>query len=627
MSNPLDILKKYWGHTAFRAPQEEIITSILEKRNTIALLPTGGGKSICFQVPALLTDGICIVVSPIISLIKDQVDSLRNKGIKATTIYAGTPQDEIITLFDNLKYGGYKFLYVSPERLSSHFIKEKIKELSVSFIAVDEAHCISEWGHDFRPSYRQISALKELHPNVHYVALTATATPQVLEDISENLNIENAAVFKKSFFRKNLGYQILYAEDKLTRLLQVFQKHIKPSIIYVRSRKRTREIATFLNANHIKATYYHGGLSSKEKEDAFNLWMSEKNQVMVATNAFGMGIDKSNVATVVHLDLPYSIENYVQEAGRAGRNGEHANSFILQNKNDILSIKSQFEAGIPTIKEIKTVYRHLLQYFKVPFGELSQDSHPFKLGEFCQRYDLPQTKTNSILKVLVNNGIVELNNTAEMRSSLQFIIDSKRLIDYKSSSKNIRVVVDAILRSYPGIYEHEVRINEFNIAKKAGVTSNQVKEVLHKLHIDAVILYKEGSDHHQLHFLVPREDDRTINTVSKNIKSYLRQQQLKINNLIHFVENNNICRSVQLLSYFGEHDTSDCGICDVCLQKKEQKDLREHIVHLLTVQKELSSLEIQTELQANEKDILIHLRNLLAEGKIAVNHVNKYYST
>lgn len=625
MNSPIDILKEYWGHHSFRTPQEEIITSVLNKKNTIALLPTGGGKSICFQVPALLMDGICIVISPMVSLIKDQVDSLQEKGIKAATIYAGTSQDEIITLFDNIKFGGYTFLYLSPERLSSNFIKEKIKELTVSLIAVDEAHCISEWGHDFRPSYRQIHVLQEIRPNATYIALTATATENVLNDISKNLKIEDATVFKKSFLRKELGYRIFNVEDKLPRLLLALNKSNKPAIVYVRSRNRTKEVAAFLNANGIKTSYYHGGLSSEEKKEAFNSWMNEKTQAMVATNAFGMGIDKSNVALVVHLDLPYSIENYVQEAGRAGRNGERSFSMVFQNSNDIHAVKSQFKSGIPALKEVKQVYRNLLQYYNIALGELSIKVHAFKLGDFCERYNLSLAKTNTILKVLANNGIIELHTSSGIRSSIQFIIDSNQLINYKNRSESIRTIVDTILRSYPGIYEHEVKINEFTIAKKARVTSKKVKEVLQKLNADNVVVYNEANGGHYLYFLVPREDDRTINRISKNIKNYLTQQQKKISSLIEFIENDRICRSIQLLTYFGEDNASDCGICDVCIQKQHVVELENLILTLLDKHKELSSFEIQTHLNANEKDILIHLRNLLSEGKIAVNSVNKYY--
>ena len=626
MISPLNILNKYWGHTEFIAPQEEVISSVLNKKNTIVLLPTGGGKSICFQVPALLLDGICIVISPMVSLIKDQVDNLKEKGIKAATIQAGTSKDDIITLFDNLKFGGYKFLYLSPERLSSSFIKEKIKELNVSMIAVDEAHCISEWGHDFRPSYRHISVLQEIHPGANFIALTATATKDVLSDISKNLKMDTAAVFKKSFLRKELAYQVFHVEDKLTRLLQTCSRFKNSAIVYVRSRKRTEEIATFLNANNFKASYYHGGLTPIEKKEAFNNWMTENSKIMVATNAFGMGIDKSNVTGVIHLDLPYSIENYVQEAGRAGRNGEESFSIVLQNNNDIQALRSQFDAGTPTLEEIKKVYRNLVQYYSIAIGELPIDSYPFKLIEFCQRYNLTYIKTNTILKILANNGVIELNTSLKRRSSLQFTLNSKQLIQYKDRSEITYKVINAILRNYVGIYDHEVYINEYMIAKKAGVTSEKIKKILQKLNADQVVHYIEASDYDQLIFLVPREDDRTINSISKNIKTYLKQQKRKVTDLVDFITNYQMCRSTQLLSYFGEENIEDCGICDVCLRRQNTViDFKSDILTLLRQHSTLSSIEIQTFLKANERDILIHLRNLLSEDKIAINSTNKYY--
>ena len=321
----LKILQHYWGYTSFRAPQQKIITTVLNGKNTIALLPTGGGKSICFQVPALVNEGVCIVISPLIAFMQDQVDSLINKGIKATTIPSGSSQDAIITLFDNIRFGNIKFLYLSPERLQSRFIQDKIKQLNVNLIAIDEAHCISEWGHDFRPSYQNIAILKELHPTTNIIALTATATKKVIDDIIISLGIENPTIFKKSFFRENLAYQIFNTDDKLGKLHQIFTKTKAPAIVYVNSRAKTKDICAYLNVNGFKSTYYHGGLSNTEKQLSFDNWITEKTPIIVATNAFGMGIDKPNVKVVIHLNLPASIENYIQEAGRGGRNGKDCN--------------------------------------------------------------------------------------------------------------------------------------------------------------------------------------------------------------------------------------------------------------------------------------------------------------
>jgi ATP-dependent DNA helicase RecQ len=626
MNKALNILQQYWGYVEFREAQEAIILSVLDKKNTIALLPTGAGKSICFQVPALMMEGICIVVSPMISLMKDQVNSLQKRGIKATTINAGDSLDEIISIFDNLKFGSYKFLYLSPERLSSNLIKEKIKELNVSIFAIDEAHCISEWGHDFRPSYRKLNSLKSIHPDATYIALTATATEKVLIDIAKNLEIDDASVFKKSFHRKELAYQVFNTEDKLTRLLQIFKKTKTPAIIYVRTRKRTQEIASFLNSNNFGASFYHGGLTPSEKQLAFDNWMEEKTKIMVATNAFGMGIDKSNVGIVIHLDLPYSIENFVQEAGRAGRNGKKSFSVVLQNNYDIYTLQEQLESSTPTIKEIKDVYKKLNQYFSVPNGELPIDSFQLDSLEFCDRYQLSFLKTDIILKILINNGILEINSTFQGRSSLQFIVSSSQLIKYKDKSITSRKVIDSILRSYTGIFEHQTKINEFSIAKKAKLSSSQVKEVLQKLDKEEIVNYTIASNASELYFLVPREDNRTINRVSKDIETYLKQQKYKVESLIDFIQNDATCRNRQLLAYFGEVNTKDCMVCDVCLKEKHTSlNIASDILKILKLHVTLSSIEIQDILEANEKDILIHLRHLLAEDKIAINNYNKYY--
>lgn len=626
MKGPLDILKQYWGHQSFKEPQGEIIESILTKKDTIALLPTGGGKSICFQVPALLLDGICVVVSPMVSLIKDQVEGLQKKGIKAATILAGSSHDDIVRLFDNLKFGNYSFLYLSPERLSSTLIKEKIRELNISMIVVDEAHCISEWGHDFRPSYRHISILKEIHPKAHYVALTATATQEVLTDIIGNLQLNASNIYKKSFARRELAYNIHTVENKLERLLHIFSSNKQPAIIYVRSRKRANEIARFLNANNLKAVYYHGGRTAEEKEEAFQQWMSESAKIMVATNAFGMGIDKANVRTVIHIDLPYSIENYIQEAGRAGRDGSRSNSIVLQNSNDIRSVLAQVEAATPSLKEIKHIYKTLHQYFQISIGELTEDTHKLSVQEFCSRYNFNVAKTNSVLKILVNNSIISLINSNNQRSSLQFNIGSSQLLDYKNRSGRLQPIIDIVLRNYPGIYEQPVYINEFSIAKKAKVTSDFVRSALKKMDAEEIVLYIEGSDDLQLNFLVPREDDRTINAIAKDIQRYLDMRRQKVTSLVEFINNDTVCRSVQLLHYFGEEQPTECGMCDVCSAKKSTAHhLESDILEILENQKEVSSLEIEVLLGVNEKDILIHLRNLLAENKIAINHINKYY--
>ena len=626
MNTPNEILKKYWGFSKFRPQQEEIISAVLEQNDVITLLPTGGGKSICFQVPALINEGICLVISPLIALMKDQVENLERKGIKALSIPSGIKQNELITLFDNIKFGNYKFLYISPERLQSYFILQKIKELNINLIAVDEAHCISEWGHDFRPSYRNIREIRNIKPNVHFIALTATANKKIIEDISVNLSLKVPKIFKQSFFRQNLAYQIFTIEDKLQRLLQIFNKTKRPAIIYVNSRIKTEQIAAFLNANTIKSTFYHGGLSTLEKNNAFENWMKEITPVIVATNAFGMGIDKENVGLVIHLDLPSSIENYVQETGRAGRNNKKSFAVLLFNKNDTLLFKEKLKKTVLTIKEIKEIHKKLYQYFRISLGELSSDSFDFDASEFSKKYHFSRHKVDSTIKILSNNSILEIKNQYDKKTTIKFLINSRRILNYLDRNTSIKNFTNSILRTYAGLFEEEVRIDEFLIAKKNGITKKQVVSNLEYLQKDGIIQYNAVKSNVELLFLSPREDDYTINKFSKEIKQYIDQKQKKSNDLIRFVHNDKICRSIQILNYFDDLNTQKCGICDVCISenRKSNENLSNQIIGLLEMKEQLSSSEIKEYIKNNEVDILNHLRLLLAENKIRINHQNKY---
>ena len=627
MISAKNILKKYWGFSEFRNPQEEIIKSVLEKKDTIALLPTGGGKSICFQIPALVQEGVCIVISPLIALMQDQVESLNKLDIKAITIPSGTSQDDIITLFDNLKFGNFKFLYISPERLQSTFIQQKIKELDVNLIAIDEAHCISEWGHDFRPSYRNIKILRDLKPETNFIALTATADKKVINDISENLDLKNHTVFRKSFFRENLAYQIYTIEDKLLRLKQIFTKIKKPAIVYVNSRKRTEEIANFLNANAFKSSFYHGGLSAIEKQISFDNWMTEKTPIMVATNAFGMGIDKPNVGVVVHLNLPSSIENYVQETGRAGRNKQKSFAVLLQNENDILHFEEQLENSLPTIYEIKEVHKKIYQHFRIANGELVENPFEFSFLEFSKKYNFTSNKVAIIFKILANNGVLEISTNFNKKSTLEFTTSSKQVLMYGNNNKKLKIFINSLLRTYGGLFEQESKINEYLLAKITGITSQQVITNLKQLEKDNLLIYKPVTTDSEITFLLPREDDKTINRCSKEIKLFINQKRKKANDFINFIKNDQVCRSVQLLHYFDEINTKKCGICDVCLSEKKNRKVisTASILELLAKNKNLSSKEICEALEGNEEDILIHLRSLLSTNKVGINNQNKFY--
>ena len=626
MISPLKILKEYWGHDNFRAPQDQIIDAVVSQNDVIALLPTGGGKSICFQIPALMQKGVCIVISPLIALMQDQVDSLNNKGIKAMTIPSGMHQDDIVTLFDNLKFGNYKFLYLSPERLQSPFIQEKIKQLNVNLFAIDEAHCISEWGHDFRPSYKKIKLLKEIKPSVPFIALTATATKEVLHDISTSLTLNTPITFKKSFYRNNLAYQIFTVEDKLYRLIQICKKTAAPIIVYVSSRNKTKEIATFLNAQNFKASYYHGGMSAQEKKEAFKNWLSEKTPIIIATNAFGMGIDKDNVKVVIHLDLPNSIENYIQEAGRAGRNGKKAFSAVLQNKNDVRIFKEKAAATFPSIPEIKNIYKRLFSHYQIALGEIFEDGFEFHLLEFCNKYQLPINKTQTAINILANQGIVQVAQDYSKKSTLHFLASSKRVINYCKPNTKTSEFIQLLLRSYGGLFEQPTNINEYWLSQKAQISIQRVIQILEQLQNEELVAYQKATTNATLCFLHPREDNKTINAVSKNIKSYIKQKVIKSEQLIQFIENDNTCRSIQVLNYFNEKNVKDCGICDVCISKKHKpEDLSNTILQILTKQKLADSKQICQLVAKEEATILVNLQQLLVEDKISINNYNQYY--
>ncbi|WP_369048936.1 ATP-dependent DNA helicase RecQ [Tenacibaculum sp. UWU-22] len=627
MNNPKKILQQYWGFSSFKPTQEAIINSVISGKDTLVLLPTGGGKSVCYQIPALIKDGICIVISPLLALIEDQINSLSKKGIKAMRIPSGISQNEQIILFDNLQFNNYKFLYLSPERLQSKFIQEKIKQLQVNLIAIDEAHCISEWGHDFRPSYRNITVLRSLKPQANYIALTASATKIVIDDIINCLHLKEVQVFKKSFYRENLSYQVIKTEDKLLQLQRLCKLSKSPTIVYVNTRNKTKSISNYLNANGFKSSYYHGGLTNIEKKLAFNNWMVEKTPIIVATNAFGMGIDKPNVKQVIHLNLPSSIENYIQEAGRAGRNQQAAFSTILWNENDTLSFKSLIDNSFPSLAEIKQIHQKLYQYFFIAKGELTHQVFDFNFFAFCNTYNFIPNKTFNALQILHNNGVIELNQGFQKKSTLQFLVTSKQVTNLVKTNPTLYTFVNSILRLYTGIFEQPIKIDEFYMAKKTEIPSWHVIKNLETLASKELVAYKKSSKNASLIFLHPREDDRTINQISKNIEIYLRQKKQKTTDLINFIKNDRVCRSVQILHYFDEKNTENCGICDICVKNKQNfiKNISEKIIQLIHTKGELSSKEIHLLIHEKETDILINLQQLLANEKIGINLHNKYY--
>jgi ATP-dependent DNA helicase RecQ len=627
MSEALQILKKYWNHDNFRIPQNEIIDSVLSGKDTFGLMPTGGGKSICFQVPAMMREGICLVISPLVALMKDQVANLQQRNIKAIALTGGIKSDEIIDLLDNCQFGNYKFLYLSPERLQSDWILERIKNLPINLIAIDEAHCVSQWGQDFRPAYLKISNLKTLFPKIPFIALTATATPKVKSDIIKELELQEPQLFQKSFERKNIAYMVFEIEDKLFRIEQILKKNPEPSIIYVRNRKACLDISSQLQSLGFKATYYHGGLPPKEKDKNMQLWMQDQVQVIVATNAFGMGIDKANVKTVIHIQLPENLENYYQEAGRSGRNGEKSYAILLTNPSDIAQTENQFIHVLPDKKFLKEIFIKLCNYFQIAYGEGINEQYSFNLNHFCSKYNFPVLKTYNAIQFLDRQGIISLSQEFSEKITLQFIIPSKEIIRYISLNPNEEAIILAILRTYPGIYEIQTAFNLQLISKKSKHSEIQVQAVLEKLKTKNIIEYHSKNNDATIIFNEVREDDFTINRVSKYLENQNQLKKEQFQSVLHYIKEEKVCKSKLILDYFGEKKTNDCGICSYCITKKNKKtDLDKLSKTILTLLKkeELNSREIQTKTNNKSDDVIFALQELLGTESIEIKSNNKY---
>jgi ATP-dependent DNA helicase RecQ len=626
MQQPLEILQQYWKHDAFRNPQEAIINSVLAGKDTFALMPTGGGKSICFQVPAMLKDGICLVISPLVALMKDQVRNLQERNIKAIALTGGISTDEVGELLDNCQFGNYKFLYLSPERLQADWIVDRIKALPINLIAVDEAHCVSQWGHDFRPAYLKIALLKKHFPKIPFLALTASATERVKKDIITQLELDNPAIFTKSFARENIAYMVFEVEDKLFRIEQILQKNPQPSIIYARNRKSCSDITSQLLSLGFKATYYHGGLPSREKDKNMQLWMNEEVQVIVATNAFGMGIDKANVKTVIHVQLPENLENYYQEAGRAGRNGEKAFAVLLSSPSDSIMAENQFISVLPDKAFLTTVYIKLCNYLRIAYGEGLDEEFTFNLNQFCLTYNLPPLKTFNALQFLDRQGIITLSQEFSEKIMMQFLIESKEVIRYISLNPSDGEIILAILRTYPGIYENRTAISLPLIAKKSNSDAEKVNQLLLKLKSSAIIDYEARNNDSALTFNEVREDERTINLVSKYLKEQNSLKKSQLKSVLDYVREKNVCRSRLILQYFGEKSKKDCGICSYCIGKIKNKtgdSLSGKIIGLLKIQ-DMNSREILKITKGNESDVIFALQELLERNSIVIKPNNQY---
>jgi ATP-dependent DNA helicase RecQ len=569
MSKATNILKQYWGYEQFRPLQEDIVEAVLAGQDTLALLPTGGGKSICFQVPAMAMEGICIVVSPLIALMQDQVEQLTKRGIKAAAIYNGMHARQIDYLLDNCIYGDIKFLYVSPERLKTDLFIARAKQMKIAIIAIDEAHCISQWGYDFRPPYLEIVQFKELFPDTPCIALTASANEEVKKDIIEKLALKKPKIFQKSFSRANLSYSILWEENKEERVLKMLEKIQGTAIVYVRNRKKTQEIAQFLSKNGVSADFYHAGLLPKQRIDKQQAWINNQCRVIVATNAFGMGIDKPDVRLVVHLDLPDSLEAYYQEAGRAGRDEKKAFACILVEEKDIIDLKTQFEKQFPEPETLKRTYQAISNFLQLAEGAGELAVFDFDWPEMCKRFNLSKTETYYAIKCLENEGLFVLNESTNIPSNLKINLSSTEMYDFQLRNPKFELLLKALLRLHGGvIYNEYVKIDELQIAQLLKSPLPEIERNLALLEKFEVLDYDKKSGHPKLTFLTPRAFANNLPIRWNEYYDRKKRYFTKIEAIEHYVRQDIRCRTQQIVAYFGETLHKKCGLCDICINEK-----------------------------------------------------------
>ncbi|GAB4187184.1 MAG: ATP-dependent DNA helicase RecQ [Thermoflexibacter sp.] len=638
MADIHQILKQYWGYAQFRPLQEEIIKAVLAKKEVLALLPTGGGKSVCFQVPALATEGLCLVISPLIALMKDQVEQLQKRGILAKAIFSGMTPHEIDLALDACVYGKVKFLYISPERLKTEIFKVRAKKMKINLLAIDEAHCISQWGYDFRPPYLEIAEFRKIFPAIPCIALTATATKEVKIDIQEKLQFDkkNTLVFQKSFARPNLSYSCLYEENKENRLLKILQNVKGSAVVYVQSRRKTKNVADFLVKNKISADFYHAGLSHEERNSKQENWIKNKIRVIVATNAFGMGIDKPDVRVVVHLDLPTSLEAYYQEAGRAGRDEKKAYGVILYNQTDIEDLKGKIKQTFPSLEVIKNVYQRLANYYKMAVGSGEMSSFDFDLEDFVRSF--PKTENKSLdylsihyaLKELENQGFILLNEAVNKPSQIVFLVDNTKLYEFQIANASLDFFVKLLLRMYGGeLFSNYTKISEKMIAKKINTDEQTVVNHLFFLQKSNIIDYSPQKEKPQLIFLKPRYNAPELPFDSKSYQTRQAREEAKISAMLHYVQHEKRCRTQLLLEYFDEISDQTCGVCDICLKNKKtnqphatNEPVQEYIQQVLDALK-YTSMNVNDLVEAvsplDVKVFLSQVQKMVASGELRYN--------